>query len=1379
MVADDLAKGGDRSLIEHTTIYTGAMMPDTNNFALVSLGQFGTRTRTFQTPLREAALIIGLGHVGLQAVAHLHHMTSAMLSRRELQANIRMLAIARRRSIRDEATVPREARLVLNLDPIDWSDVPGRYAQIGVSQWWPHSPRAREILDDPNRVRAYSRLMLFDNAALVSETLFKQVRWLNEVGSARALNLTKRIYVLASLAEAEGSGMVFDVVSRLRALCGDAPTQIMGMFALRAHPVENDPEGIGAMANVYASLREIDAFTLQPETYRSTLPVIGHTLPHGEPRPALDMIFLTDEVNTRSSIPPEDALAECVTSWIAANMQVAEGAHGPDLPEPVPRDTEGDRLLSYSTFGVSKLALPTRAAMDLAAVGLGLAVLTAIKSAHGGSSADGWATHILDLARVVVLDSQVHNEPHVSERIREWRRDVSGSGLLRSLESRLSRGDQVRLTDVALSEWRRFERESINENAYELGTATTVPDSLRVRFEAALADTMVELHQELVESPVELAYVQGYGLVWALSALEEADRKIRGTVPQIERRLDEAEAKMENTRDALFRETQELDARSGRRFAGGPKSTPELDAAANQAAMAMIELITLQARLDVWRGLHDLIDQLIGQIREVMPSVDRAGEALKNYEVTCRQAMETTVHQPPRYPAGVVLTEQWYSNGVRNLGTVRQLPPRELLGRVYAAWGGAAVAPERRLGTFLLDIRDAARRALTGTYNFADLFHFLDDYGDAPLFQQAIADLPNSATPVMVPTVDDKHPPAIPYEIVREPSRAFSAVNQPPAGVRRSYIPSPDPDEIAVMRILHGMMAEALPALRETYRRAYDRAGAEGMPLHIDRRWDSTMADLVHTSARREISLIWENLLDMLRRNPKGVTLPLKELIHAFGVALDVEDVIHPQPTAPDFRAVVYKLKPFRLKLPPPHCAVLFIYSNRPVEELSQEVFQTISPLPLEEHFAFVVNVNGRPDMEEILEPLRRVDFTILELREADVKHLIGARLPTRALSDLVLDQVSLTTVSPFFTRGPVPDHMFFGREREINEVRSKLRSHSVALIGGRRIGKTSTLQRIQRALEPEESEYIPYYLDCHGATQYKSFFWLVNRRWEVDVNQDAHPVEFEDVITVLAERHPHKNIVLLFDEVDSLLNFDRLPENQETLFRTLRSLSNEKRCQYVFSGEKWLMSSISDPYSALFNFTQAVRLQPLPPKVVHQLVADPFEMLNIWMEQSEQVINRIYQISAGHPNIVQMICQGMVEELDQDPQNASLLTLEHLDQATSRRTLQEEIVQTIWGQMSPLAKLITLIWPEGERFLSLADIERLLENVDLNSIPPERLERTARDLELYCFVRPRDHDRLELIPMAFPAILDFMTDKRRQIEMIRRQYDSDPQGAV
>jgi hypothetical protein len=1347
-------------------------MPD-NHYSLISLGQFGDRARASHNQLREAALVIGLGQVGLQAATRIHEMLGALLARREYQNNVRLLAVARRRSIREEAGLPREARLVLNMDPLNWSDVPGRYAQMGVSQWWPHSPRDRDVHDDPTRVRAYSRLVLFDNAALISETFFKLVRWLHEVGTGRDLRLQRRIYVVASLAEAEGSGMIFDIVSRLRALCGDQPTQIMGIFALRAHQTDYDPEHILAMANVYASLREIDAYTAQPDQYRSMLPVIGHSLPQGRVRRALDFILLTDDATLNIGEPPENALAECAVNWIAGSLTDPDTA--PSLPEPIPMEDGADRLTCYSVFGVSKLALPTHAAMELAAVGLAQTALRALKTTHAATSTASWATHMLTLARSALVDADVLRAPDVVERMRTWAYDVSLAGLMRKLEARTTRGEGGRMIDVVQAEWRRLERETVGETI-EQSAVVTVPDSLRSRMDGALEANVSELHRILLDSPADLAYTQGYGLVWAVSAFEELAQQVQNVLPELKRRLDEAEAACQLSHDELLEAAQQYETRGGRR---SKAPVVDLNTCAEAALKAVGTLIAAQARQAAWQKLRADVDSLVGQVRDVIPMVDQAALALKEFEARTRVAMELAARQPPQFPSGVVLTEAWYAAGVQNLSSVAQLPPRDLLNRMYSAFGGGGLPPERRLGGFLLDVRDAARRALAGVFSFSDLYEFLRNNNANPAFQKAIGVLPNAATPAMVPTQDDKHPPAVPYEIVRELPRAFSVVSPPQPGVRRCFIPSPDPDEITVMRVLHGLMAEALPAIRETYHRAYDRAGAEGMPLHADRRWDSTMADLVHTTARREVSIIWENLLTALQRNPNAVNQPLGALMHSLGVALDVVDTMHPPPTAPDFRLVVYRLRPFRLKLPPPHCAVLFLYSNRAAEEVSKEIFEAVTPLPLEEQFVFVVNISRRPDIEQVVDTLRAVDYTVLVLEEADIKHLIGARLPTRALSDLVLDKVSLTTVSPFFTRGPVPEHMFFGREREINEVRSKLRTHSVALIGGRRIGKTSTLQRIQRMLEHAESDYVPYYLDCHGATNYSSFYWLINRRWEATIAQDADPVQFEEIVAELAARHPGKNIAILFDEVDSLLNFDKKPENQETLFRTFRSLSNEKRCQYVFSGEKWLMRSISDPYSAMFNFTQAVRLEPLPPKVVHQLVADPFEMLNIWIEESEQVINRIYQISAGHPNIVQMICQAMVEELDQDPQNASLLTIEHLDQATSRRTLQEEIVGTIWGQMNPLARLITLTWPEGQRFLSLTDIEGLLKRIGLPPIPPERLERTAKDLELYCFVRPREQDQLELIPMAFPAILDFMTDKKRQIEIVRREYEADPQAVV
>lgn len=1346
---------------------------------LAALGQFGDRARPVAAQLHQAVLVIGLGSIGMKAVARTHGMLEHLLTRREWQNNVRLMAIARRRSLREEAALPREERLSLDIDTLPWSDVPGRYSAMGVPQWWPHSPRAREVLDEPAQVRAYNRLLLYDNAALVSETLYKLVRWLHDVGTGRELDLERHIFVMASLAEAEGSALIFDVVSRLRRLCGTRPATITGVFSLRDYPRESDPDDTLAMANVYASLREMDAYTLQPAMFPSLLPAIGHTLPPVPPRPALDAIYLTEDMMEQSPEVPESALAELVTTWIAAGLEPNQ--QQAQIPQPIPHQPGVDRFSGYSTFGVSKVALPTRAAMDLAAVGLAQAVLRAIKTTQVPVQNAPWVNATLAQARDIVLDGGMLRVPDVAERMRDWAASLSAKGLIRTLEARAGRGESVTLLALVRAEVRRLEREMITDSLTESGAVNAIPDSLRVRMDDALNSGLAEVRAALLDSPVELAYRHGYGLYWTLSALETLHHQMEMLLPQLNRVEDEADAAFQNTRDELFTIADQFDARAGGRYSGNRRlPLDDLDARAAAVLNAASGWVASQARIAAWIALREIVDALVAEVRDLVPTIDRTIAGLAAFEDTCRRAMEETVTSPPTYPAAVLLTQDWYAQGIQKIAGMRQMSPQELLNRVYDVWSHLDADPENRMRRFIAEMLDAARRTLAGIFTFTDLHDFLAEHGHQSVFRQALAQLPGAATPLLTPVIDEAHPAPARYEIVRKLARGSDVLPPPQPGVARTTVYATDPDEIAVLRIVHGMMAEALPAMREAYRRAYDRAGAEGMPLHIDRRWDAIMADLVHTSARREISLIWENLINELRQPAGALGGSLHALVHSFAVALDVEDTTrYPENTPPDMHLVVYKLRPFRLKLPPPHCAILFLYSNRAASEVGPEMMEAITALPLEEQFAFVIDITGRPDIEDVIEPLRHVDFTILVLREADVKHLIGARQPTRALSDFVLNQVSLTTVSPFFTRGPVPEHMFFGREREINEVRSKLRTHSVALIGGRRIGKTSTLQRIQRLLETRGSDYVPYYLDCHGANNYQSFFWLINRRWGVNVSQDANPVQFEEVVEALQQRHANKSIAILFDEVDSLMLFDRRPEHQETLFRTLRSLSNEKRCQFIFSGEKWLMRAIADPYSALFNFTQAVRLEPLPPKIVHRLVAEPFEMLNIWIEQSEQVINRIYQISAGHPNIVQMICQGMVEEMDQDGQNMSLLNVDHLDRATSRRILQEQIVQTIWGQMNPLAKLITLTWPEGARFLSLSEIEAQLAEVGLSKIPPERLERTAKDLELYCFVRPREHDRLELIPMAFPAILDFMTDKKRQIEITRRHYEDDAQATM
>jgi hypothetical protein len=144
---------------------------------LTRLAAFGARTRPLNTTLSASILVIGLGQIGLEAVALLQEMLRYTFPPRELQAHTRLLGIAQRRSLSQEQLLPREMRLLLDQETIHWSDVPGRYAATGVAKWWPRTPNNEELQQNPSSTRSFGRLMVWNNAQLIGEKLYQLVGW--------------------------------------------------------------------------------------------------------------------------------------------------------------------------------------------------------------------------------------------------------------------------------------------------------------------------------------------------------------------------------------------------------------------------------------------------------------------------------------------------------------------------------------------------------------------------------------------------------------------------------------------------------------------------------------------------------------------------------------------------------------------------------------------------------------------------------------------------------------------------------------------------------------------------------------------------------------------------------------------------------------------------------------------------------------------------------------------------------------------------------------------------------------------------------------------------------------------------------------------------
>ena len=102
----------------------------------------------------------------------------------------------------------------------------------------------------------------------------------------------------------------------------------------------------------------------------------------------------------------------------------------------------------------------------------------------------------------------------------------------------------------------------------------------------------------------------------------------------------------------------------------------------------------------------------------------------------------------------------------------------------------------------------------------------------------------------------------------------------------------------------------------------------------------------------------------------------------------------------------------------------------------------------------------------------------------------------------MVLQQgVELSVLSPYIVAGAVSDQMFFGREKEVKRIKTvQPDDHAVsyALVGGRRIGKSSILHKLTTLMKHEPERYWVRQISCDHVSDYKDFFATISEELQV-----------------------------------------------------------------------------------------------------------------------------------------------------------------------------------------------------------------------------------------------------------------------------------------
>lgn len=308
------------------------------------------------------------------------------------------------------------------------------------------------------------------------------------------------------------------------------------------------------------------------------------------------------------------------------------------------------------------------------------------------------------------------------------------------------------------------------------------------------------------------------------------------------------------------------------------------------------------------------------------------------------------------------------------------------------------------------------------------------------------------------------------------------------------------------------------------------------------------------------------------------------------------------------------------------------------------------------------------------------------------LRQMSRVRDPLLVVTDAILNQSDLTKVSPFILSNATPGRMFYGRDAEASTILATVGTNSVALLGSRRIGKSSLLRRVRQELV--DANYLPFFGDCQTVRTWKDFAALASTEWGVESPSEFRPPHLTGLIRSLANGSD-KQLVILLDEIDQLLEWDVAHSEDsvpEAFFRTCRSLSQDGVAQFVFSGERTIAQRIWDPHSPHWNFCRPIELAQLTREAATSLLVEPLKAMNIQIVDEQLFSQEAWNRTSGHPQIVQYLGDRLVRLLDAEQDRTELqLAPDDIGKVAESYDFAEHYLNTYWGQATQFEREVTL----------------------------------------------------------------------------------------
>ncbi|MGD2084866.1 MAG: ATP-binding protein [Candidatus Aminicenantes bacterium] len=459
----------------------------------------------------------------------------------------------------------------------------------------------------------------------------------------------------------------------------------------------------------------------------------------------------------------------------------------------------------------------------------------------------------------------------------------------------------------------------------------------------------------------------------------------------------------------------------------------------------------------------------------------------------------------------------------------------------------------------------------------------------------------------------------------------------------------------------------------------------------------------------------------------------------------------------PRDRKNVYTINMNRLQLSGLENVLLFVlprleFTDNDIQYIQDEIL-------LEDKPSFPSFILCFKKTDKILQFAQKPFLGIALIDEIDLSRCVLSPTPLQVFrKDVLITQIRPSVVSPYKIEGPVRA-TFYGRHDEIGRILGK-RERNFAIVGARKIGKTSLLFKIISEMPPTT---MPIYLDLETPEHqnYTTFLSVlqdkIKEKYNQEINFQDDLCNFSPVIKELNQTG--KKPIFLLDEADILLKFDEVHDYK--LLTVFRALAQEHYCQVLISGFKKLYLSKMEIGSPLYNFLEIITLDKLKKNDAISLISEPMESIGIKYDNPGDKIS-ILQHTSCHPNLLQFFCKSLVERIQdkEDNKNKRTIYRNDIEELFEAFDYEKYVINDFYlfftedfGSIERLIILLLLKYLPGKDIFTAAEIKEIL-NANGISLTIGKLVEYLASLRLrYIFLAEKGGNYRFALPI-FPKIL-------------------------